>query len=207
MPPPKPAPPKPYSLTFAKNSIRNTTVSLPNDKFYYEIVTRFWHPHLTKINKFNMEDRQIICAAEIEAVPGQDVRVRFNTTDVTKVGGMGGEGEWMSASEFVKADADSIGGTFTAGDGLEYRWMMNKGYLQLVKADDASETPVATYHPHRRHFLVFRMAKRASMDVMPDAAAALEKIIVSYILVERRRRNAKNKLIRYAALEKLPVSR
>lgn len=99
MPPPKKVDP-PHKLTFATNSVRNTTFALDNDKFYYEIVTRFWHPHLTKINKYDYENRVVTCVAEIESFPKKEVKVRFNTPDA--------EGEWIRASDFVKCDGGSV---------------------------------------------------------------------------------------------------
>lgn len=50
-----------------------------------------------------------------------------------------------------------------------------------MKVDDEEKVPVAEYHPFKRHFLVFRMSRRAWLEVKPEAAAALEKIIGEYI--------------------------
>lgn len=99
MPPPKKVDP-PHRVTFATNSVRNTTIALDNDKFYYEIVTRFWHPHLTKINKYDYENRVVTCVAEIESFPKKEVKVRFNTPEA--------EGEWVRASDFVRSDAGGV---------------------------------------------------------------------------------------------------
>lgn len=43
-------PVKVMKMEFATNSVRNTTLATADDDPYYEIVTRFWHPHITKIN-------------------------------------------------------------------------------------------------------------------------------------------------------------
>ncbi|KAJ8597435.1 hypothetical protein M405DRAFT_724225 [Rhizopogon salebrosus TDB-379] len=181
-----PKPPPPRKLTFATNSVRNTTFAEENNKFYYEIVTRFWHPHLTKINKYDYEARVVNCVAEIEDLPKRDVKVRFNTPDA--------EGEWMRACDFIKNDSFGVGGTFTQEDGTEYRWKTHNRLLQLVNADDEDKVPVAEYHPHKRHFGVWRMSQRAFLEVKPEACDALDKIIVSYLLMERRRRQAKLKV-------------
>lgn len=178
-----PKPPPPHKLTFATNSVRNTTFAEDNNKFYYEIVTRFWHPHLTKINKYDYEARVVNCVAEIEDQPEKDVKVRFNTPDA--------EGEWARACDFVKSDGTGIGGTFSQEDGTKFRWKTHNRRLQLVKSDDEEEVPVAEYHPYKRHFGVWRMSQRAFLEVKPEASAALDKIIVSYLLMERRRRQTK----------------
>lgn len=183
-----PKPPPPHKLTFATNSVRNTTFAEDNNKLYYEIVTRFWHPHLTKINKYDYEARVVNCVAEIEDQPEKDVKVRFNTPDA--------EGEWMRACDFIRNDGTAIGGTFAHEDGTEYRWKTPKRYLQLqlIKSDDDEEVPVAEYHPHKRHFGVWRMSQRAFLEVKPEASVALDRIVVSYLLLERRRRQAKIKV-------------
>ncbi|KIK46748.1 hypothetical protein CY34DRAFT_9467 [Suillus luteus UH-Slu-Lm8-n1] len=179
-----PKPPPPHKLTFATNSVRNTTFAEDNNKFYYEIVTRFWHPHLTKINKYDYEARVVNCVAEIEDQPQKDVKVRFNTPDA--------EGEWARACDFIRTDSTAVsGGTFSHEDGTEFRWKTHNRCLQLVKSDDEEEVPVAEYHPYKRHFGVWRMSQRAFLEVKPEASAALDKIIVSYLLMERRRRQTK----------------
>ena len=70
-------------------------MSAGDDSIYYEIVTRFWHPHLTKINKTDMESREVFTVAEIEREPGKEPRIRF-----------GDKEQWMSAAEFVTYDPD-----------------------------------------------------------------------------------------------------
>ena len=93
MPPPKKAEPN-YRMVFATNSLRNTTISVEDDTHYYEVVTRFWHPHLTKIFKRDVETRDMVLVSEIERELDKDVRVRF-----------GGEyGEWIREQDFLKWD-------------------------------------------------------------------------------------------------------
>jgi hypothetical protein len=81
-------------MEFTTNSLRNTTISVEDDTLYYEIVTRFWHPHLTKIFKLDVGTREMILVAEIEREPGKNVRVRF-----------GGEhSEWINEQDFMTWD-------------------------------------------------------------------------------------------------------
>ncbi|KAG9316783.1 hypothetical protein JVU11DRAFT_2847 [Chiua virens] len=178
MPPPKKVDP-PHKLVFATNSVRNTTFAVDNDKFCYEIVTRFWHPHLTKINKYDYENRVVTCVAEIESLPKKEVKVRFNTPDA--------EGEWMRASDFVRGDGTGVGGTFTVGDDdLMYRWKTHKRYLQSSgwlsglgskssqEATAALEKIIGEYASWQQEFSTYASATP-----------------VSYLIVERRRRDAK----------------
>lgn len=91
---PKPKPP--HKLHMTTNSLRNTIVSADDDSIFFEIVTRFWHPYVTKINKTDIETREVSTVAEIERTPGREPRVRFGAE----------KGEWMSATDFVKYDAE-----------------------------------------------------------------------------------------------------
>ena len=75
-PPPKKADP-PHKLTFTTNSLRNTTIAVDNDALYYEVVTRFWHPHVTKIRKLDTDTQELVTVAELERVPGREPRLRF----------------------------------------------------------------------------------------------------------------------------------
>ncbi|KAJ3551961.1 hypothetical protein NM688_g4410 [Phlebia brevispora] len=181
--PPPPKPPPPQKLEITKNSLRNTAIAANDDSVHYEIVTRFWHPHITKINKADFENLAVTTVAEIERIPGREARVRFG----------GDKEEWISASQFIQFDDNKSGGTFTGNSNVRYRWTTEKGRLQLVKADDEEKTPIAEFHPHKRHFFVFRMSKHAFLEIKPDpeVTAALERLIVSYLLVERHRRDSR----------------
>lgn len=94
MPPPKKVDP-PHRMELATNSLRNTTISVDDDTIYYEIVTRFWHPHLTKIRKLNPETQEIVTVAELEREPGREPRVRFNIDKEEDT-------PWISAQEWLR---------------------------------------------------------------------------------------------------------
>lgn len=83
-------------MVFTTNSLRNTTLSVEDDTFYYEIVTRFWHPHLTKIFKLDVDTREMVFVAEIERVPGSNVRVRFGGEDAG----------WIDELDFMSWDLE-----------------------------------------------------------------------------------------------------
>ncbi|KAH9932497.1 uncharacterized protein B0H18DRAFT_27080 [Fomitopsis serialis] len=188
-PPPKQKPP--HKMFVTMNSLRNTTMSVDDNKMYYEVVTRYWHPNLTKIIKHDFETRELEPLAEIEGIRTKEPKVRFG----------GEKGEWVSASDFMKFDQDEPGGTIATGAGVEFRWKVHKGQLQLVRADDAEQKPVVTFHPHRRHFWIFRMSKHAYFEIKPEpeVTEALDRLVVSYLLVERRRRRKGIRVVRYVS--------
>jgi len=55
----------------------NTTIPVEDDGLYNEIVTRFWHPDLTRNFKLEMDTGKMDLVAEIEREPGKDVLVRL----------------------------------------------------------------------------------------------------------------------------------
>ncbi|KAI6134637.1 hypothetical protein EV401DRAFT_2085463 [Pisolithus croceorrhizus] len=73
MPPPKVEPP--HKLAFATTNVWNTTFATEGGKFYNEIATHFWQPHLTRISKRDHEARVATCVAEIESLPKKEVKV------------------------------------------------------------------------------------------------------------------------------------
>jgi hypothetical protein len=48
-----------------------------------------------------------------------------------------------------------------------------------VKEGDEKQEPVADFHPHKRHFFVFRMSKHAWIELkpQPEVTQAIERLI------------------------------
>lgn len=171
-------------MFFETNSLRNTTLAVKDDVLYYEIVTRFWHPNVTRIIKHDFESRVLTPVAEIEGLFDKKSRVRFGPFAAEDK-----EPEWTPADEFVKFDKER-GGSFILGEGKEYQWKIVKGNLHLVKTDEPDKTLVE-FHPYKRHFGLWRMSQHAYFEIKPEQEIieAFEKFIVTYLLVERRRRD------------------
>ena len=96
MPPPPKADP-PHRMVFTTNSLRNTTIAVDNDAFYYEVVTRFWHPTITKIKKLDADSQTLSLIAELEREPGKEPRLRW-----------GENSEWIKASDWLKAGEKKV---------------------------------------------------------------------------------------------------
>ena len=62
---------------------------------------------------------------------------------------------------------------------------------QLIKSDDPEKKAVAEFHPHQRHFFVFRMSKHAFFEVqpIPEITDAIDKFI-NPIIADALRRKA-----------------
>jgi hypothetical protein len=88
--------------------------------------------------------------------------------------------------------------------------LLHPHILELVRVDsredaDSDTETLVVYRPHKRYFFISRMYQHASLEVKPEAIRFLDRLIggmccinyllaleltciVSYILVERRRR-------------------
>jgi len=150
----------------------------------YEIRTTWWDPAITRVRKINVETREETLVAELERKADTEPRIRLNWDEAFS--------EFRKASEWLKMPVEKrLTGSFPGLDETTYRWIRHKGHLRLVKDDDEdAKTPLVTFHRHKRHFYVYwRMSKHASLEVSPDCLPNLDAIILSYLLVERMRRD------------------
>ncbi|KIK57950.1 hypothetical protein GYMLUDRAFT_171901 [Collybiopsis luxurians FD-317 M1] len=182
-------------LYFTANSVRNTTLANKDDSIYFEVVTRFWHPKLTKINILDPETRDMRLVAEIERVGRakkyRNGRYRIRFISQENSGSKQEWGRWISDIDFLEPANEGIGGDFIDPRGNGYRWKTHNRRLQLIPVGEETQTPLVTYESHKRYFLIFRMSRHASWEVKPQVVNFLDRILVSYILIERRRRAEK----------------
>ncbi|KAJ7320855.1 hypothetical protein DFH08DRAFT_713618 [Mycena albidolilacea] len=181
-------------MEFATNSVRNTTLATADDDPYYEIVTRFWHPHITKINKLDPSSRKLTTVCEIDNKKGREAKIRFMSGDrkdetTEKKAEDSTLGEWVSSEAILKLAPEKPGGIFVDSNGVEYRWKTHNRNFLLVRCDDVGKLPVVTYHPYKRHLGFWRMSKHAMLEIKPQLFDDLERLIASYLLVERQRRH------------------
>ncbi|KAJ7731296.1 hypothetical protein DFH07DRAFT_968794 [Mycena maculata] len=184
-------PPRAMIMEFATNSVRNTTLATENDDPYYEIVTRFWHPHITKINKLDTGSGEMNTVCEIDN-KGKETKIRFLNPEkkaeksVRKTDNLG---EWMSSEEILKLAPEKPGGVFVDSDGVEYRWKTHNRNFLLIRCGDDHRLPIVVYHRHKRHLFVWRMSKHATLEIKPQIIKNLDGLVASYLLVERQRRH------------------
>ncbi|KAG7447149.1 uncharacterized protein BT62DRAFT_63504 [Guyanagaster necrorhizus] len=167
------------SISLLEDYCVHNDLAVGDNHIYYEIVTCFWHPTLTKINILNPETRALKTIAEVQKSYSGRHRVRFLAGKYM--------GEWISSDKFLKVEKAKIGGSFLV-EGVGYRWKTHNRRLQLVRSDDETKTPLVVCQPHRRYSLVMLMSRHASLQVNLELANFMDRLIVSYILVERRRR-------------------
>ncbi|KAJ7187956.1 hypothetical protein C8R46DRAFT_5653 [Mycena filopes] len=181
---------QPMIMEFATNSVRNTTLATADDDPYYEIVTRFWHPNLTKINKLDPASRKMTTVCEIDN-KSKEAKIRFASYSQKEKSEKDSPtlGEWISTDEILKIAPVKPGGTFVDSDGVEYRWKTHNRHFQLIRCGEDTGLPVVMYHPYKRHLFVWRMSKHATLEIKPEVIKDLERLIASYLLVERQRRH------------------
>ncbi|CAK5269077.1 unnamed protein product [Mycena citricolor] len=186
------APSPPLTLEFATNSVRNTTLSSGSDDPYYEIVTRFWHPKITKIRRLDQGTRLMSTVCEIDAGPhGRAAKVRFAEPSPLALHDKElNWGEWVDSEALIKMAEGKQGGIFVDTDGTEYRWKTQKRRFQLVRVGDETQNPVVTFHGHKRPLGVWwMMSEHSKLEIRPPIQD-LEKLIVTFLLVERKRRHS-----------------
>ncbi|KAJ7223523.1 hypothetical protein GGX14DRAFT_549056 [Mycena pura] len=185
------APPASMILEFTTTSVRNTTIATDDDDPYYEVVTRFWHPHITKIRKLDPASRKITTVCEIDN-EAKEARIRFldeqAASEKAEKAKADEWGEWMPTEVLLRLGPVKPGGIFIDADGVEYRWKTHNRNFQLFRCDDDTRLPIVVFHPCQRHFGVWRMSQHPRLEVKPQIKS-IERLIASYILVERQRRH------------------
>ncbi|KAJ6479406.1 hypothetical protein C8R47DRAFT_1136710 [Mycena vitilis] len=188
-------PGKPMIMELATNSVRNTTFATADDDPYYEVVTRYWHPRVTKINKLDPATRIMTTVCEIDS-KGKEAKIRFAEEGAKgekklehRLGANSTLGEWISSEEILKLAPEKPGGIFVDSDGVQYRWKTHNRNFLLIECGDEGRLPLVVYRPHKRHLGFWRMSKHAVLEIKPQMCKDLERLIASYLLVERHRRH------------------
>lgn len=166
-------------------SLRNVVLSNKSDVIYYEVVTPKWQRDRTTISRLDPNTRQFDVIGEVK----NDGRGKAE--EVRLYGGA-----LTPASRFLEGDAepDPAGmkrAAFRGKDGKKYIWRANKKQLELVREDMPEDKPVAVYHREKRHMSLLRMSQHPYLEVDTAAMDTLDSLIVSFLLVERRRRDGR----------------
>ncbi|KZV90816.1 hypothetical protein EXIGLDRAFT_694277 [Exidia glandulosa HHB12029] len=192
-----PAPPKPLVLELTTTSVRNVVFSTPGDSIYYEIASWKWTPNKTLIKKLDFASGELKVICEIERKKGQEPRMRWISDTASEEE----QEPFTPASEFVSTDSPfSLQGKFRAANGKAYKWVVKSGHLELFDydADPKQGKPLITYRKHRRYFGCGLMSRRPALIVQQEIKESLDTIIVSFLLMERLRRD---RLIRLPKLK------
>ncbi|KAI8999115.1 hypothetical protein BD414DRAFT_407831 [Trametes punicea] len=93
----------------------------------------------------------------------------------------------LSCAEGELTERISRRAWFRSKDGRKYIWYADKKGLELTR-DDVPAQPVVTFHKEKRFLHVLRMSQYPYLEMHPSVLESLDYIIVSFLLVERLRR-------------------
>lgn len=167
-------------LFLTTTSLHNVVISNKSDVIYYEIITPKWERHLTKISRLDPNTRQFDLIGELQNEDDKPVTMRLYG------------GAFKNADDFLRKEQESTSNaSFRGKDGKTYTWRANGKRLELVREDLPGDQPVAVYHRQKRHLFVLRMSRHPFLEVDTEAMDTLDSLIVSFLLIERRRRDGK----------------
>ncbi|CAL1703249.1 unnamed protein product [Somion occarium] len=163
-------------LFLTTTSLHNVVISNTSDVIYYEVLTPKWERHLTKISRLDPNTKQFDLICELVNENDKPVSMKM-------YGGV-----IVPTQDFLQnGDASSRVAKFKGKDGKTYTWRIDHEGLELFREDQ----PVAWYHREKRYLGVLRMSKLPCLEVDNMAMDTLDSLIVSFLLVERRRRDGK----------------
>ncbi|KIP07490.1 hypothetical protein PHLGIDRAFT_415603 [Phlebiopsis gigantea 11061_1 CR5-6] len=170
-------------ITLTTTSLRNVVLSNKSDVIYYEVITPKWARDRTTVSKLDPNTRQFDIIGEMKNNDdGKAEEVRLYGGALTPAhrfldGGMDPDPQGLKRASFV------------GKDGKKYIWRAGRRRLELVREDMPDDQPVAVYHDKKRHMFVLRMSKHPYLEVDPAALDTMDSLIMSFLLIERRRRD------------------
>lgn len=181
----KPQPPIRLELT--TTSVRNCVISTGTDAHYFEALTQRWIPNITQVKKLDQVTGEMVIIAEIERVKGREPCIKF-----------AGEKQFKPAADFVSSDNPfAVQGKFKAEDGRYYKWQVKRRRLELIAneiVEGQKPKLLAVYHKHKRYFFCGLMSRHPCLEVQAELKPCLDTVLVSFLLMERLRRDSKQKL-------------
>ncbi|KAI0699658.1 hypothetical protein BC835DRAFT_522178 [Cytidiella melzeri] len=171
-----PAPPQPQKIMLTTTSLRNVVLSNQSDVIYYEVITPKWAQGVTTISRLDPNTRQYDVIGEMKN------DLRGNASEVKLYGGA-----LQPVAKFLEKDGIKQS-TFHGKDGKRYTWRARHRRLELVREDMPEDKPVAVYHKQKRFAYVLKMSQHPYLEVDPVAMDTLDSLIMSFLLIERQRR-------------------
>lgn len=192
---PKMSPPQvANSLAFylSPNSVRNTVIT--GSDVSYEIATpkEIFHSgdRVTTITRVERNGEKRVVGEYIwPALKKSRVRVLLADGDAL--------GEWVPTNDFLLKRGGILLSTsriFSGANGVQYKWSI-KGFVGqhltlTYDSDESAQGPyaLAVFHLPRRN-IGLQEVREAYLEVSPTVQSDLDVIIVTFLLVERERRD------------------
>ncbi|KAH9857533.1 hypothetical protein C2E23DRAFT_279099 [Lenzites betulinus] len=207
---------KAQRLVLTTTSLRNVVLANATDVLYYEVVTPRWERHLTRVSRLDVNTRCFDPVAElVNGQPPAHAPEDGAAGGATgNGGGIGckkddgakwvvalrfhGTGELRAVEDFLHTekaagagrDPNELRAWFRSKDGHKYTWRAHKKRLEELQLtrDDDPDKPLVTFHKEKRYMHVLRMSQHPYLEVHPSALESLDYIVVSFLLMERLRR-------------------
>ncbi|KAG9018820.1 hypothetical protein FRB90_009290 [Tulasnella sp. 427] len=165
-------------LNFSKDSVFNTIISSADNEIIYEVSTpKEWTLNrVTSIWKMDKSLEEKVFVGEVAWKALKDrtkVRVGWQTC------------EWMEANDwFTDKKGISIARTFTAAQGVKYRWKNRKLRLHLTSAESPLERPSPSLAIFHTTFF-----NGAYLEISSSVLRDLDHILVALLIMEKFRRD------------------
>ncbi|KIO31224.1 hypothetical protein M407DRAFT_241903 [Tulasnella calospora MUT 4182] len=163
-------------LNWTRNDIHNAIISSEDNEIMYEVSTpsrSSSNNRVTTLTKLDKDSGKKIVTGEIawKAMRSQ-AEVRFGSED----------GEWILANEWLKNSKGlSTAKTFTAAEGVQYRWKLRNFKEHLTSAEDPPEgrsPSLAIFHSH----VLKGPNGPADLEISPSVIPSLDYILVALLL-------------------------
>lgn len=170
------------SLTLSTERVRNTVISNEQGQIIYKTNTPFklFGVRTTTIQKIRPNDDQshmqdqFDILGEIEWHALASSKFRFRGTEVETKEFIPKKGLWGRKR------------VFTGPDGRPYRWDLKRRVVVLSR-DDGGRTEVARFH--RATLGIIGRKRKARLEVSPELAHMMDTVIMTFIYVEKLRRD------------------
>ncbi|KAG1778517.1 hypothetical protein EV702DRAFT_1093804 [Suillus placidus] len=180
------------SLTLSTERVRNTVITNEQGQIIYKTYTpfRLVGSRTTTIQKIKPSDGQhhmqdqFDVLGEIEWHAFTSSKFRFRGTEV-------------ETKAFIpKRGLLGRKRVFTGPDGRPYRWDL-KSKVVVLSRDDESRNEVARFH--RATLGIIGRKKKATLEVSPEVVHMMDTIIMTFIYVEKLRKDKEDAAKRSAA--------
>ncbi|PVF94969.1 hypothetical protein CPB86DRAFT_788551 [Serendipita vermifera] len=165
-------------IQLSNNSVSNTTATCDSLGIHYDI---------SKVN------HRVVSVKKWDRTINQDLTVgefKFHFFRRNQIR-MRGDGKWMPITDFLrKGGSWSAVRIFRGNDGNDYKWTKRKGKLVVVEASQNARKsqPLVKYHRHYGRTPSYLEIIDKSM------LTSLDEIILSFLLVEKQRREAETQV-------------
>ncbi|KAH0830171.1 amino acid permease-domain-containing protein [Lanmaoa asiatica] len=177
-------PPLPYylELTFTTARLLNTTVSNETDAIYYDIQTPEWESQLTTVRRLDPRTGMYELTGSIRSEADRPVAVSLYGGEFEP------EEQWIKKVDGTKPGESRW--QFDDGEGSIFAWSVTDKLLELHSAEEGAKIkrPLVTFYPHKRYLLVGLISQHAYLEIDNSVVDSMDAIIVSLLIVERKRR-------------------